>query len=92
MIRNLFIKIRSNEKGQVAVEYILLVAVMSALIFGLLGRVKDMMLPDPEACANNTGAAAVGGGAQPALGCTFINLVNTLGTSDGKYRFFTIRK
>ncbi|MCP4914091.1 MAG: hypothetical protein GY909_13345 [Oligoflexia bacterium] len=90
MIRNFFRNLRKNEKGQVAVEYILLVAVMSALIFGLLGRVKDMMLPDPEACANTAAAAA--GGTQQALGCTFINLVNTLGTSDGKYRFFTIRK
>lgn len=81
---------KKSESGQVAVEYVLLIAVMSSLIFGLLGKVKDSMLPDPDAC--ESGVAVGAGNAGKPLGCAFINVMNTLGTSDGGYRYFTLRK
>ena len=39
-----------NQEGQTAVEYILLLMVMSFLIFSVLGIVRDRFMGDPNNC------------------------------------------
>lgn len=39
-----------NQKGQTAVEYVLMLMVVMFLIFNVLGIVRDRFMGDPENC------------------------------------------
>ena len=45
-------KLFLNDKGQTAVEYILMVAVMALTIMSLTGKIKTYLLCDDGNCAN----------------------------------------
>lgn len=44
------IKHYNGERGQVAVEYVLLLAVVTTILFSLMGQVKGYLLADQGAC------------------------------------------
>lgn len=46
-------KIILDEKGQTAIEYVLLIAVMSVIIFSLMGQIQKMMLGTGGECAQD---------------------------------------
>ena len=68
-----------GSKGQTAIEYILLVAAMSAIIFSIMGYIRDSMVS--EDC-----------GANPdSLGCKIQGIYGSIGTSNN-FRYFTVRR
>lgn len=44
----------AGEKGQTAIEYVLLLAVIAPLIFNLMGYFKDFMVGDAGKCTSNS--------------------------------------
>ncbi len=42
-----------SSSGQTAVEYLMLIAVMSMIIFSLMGKIKNFMSIDEEGCTAN---------------------------------------
>lgn len=73
---------RTGEKGQTSVEYILLLAAMSVIIFSLLTGIRDRILPRVRPCPEN----------DPTLGCKLARIVDSMGSTDPSFRFFRLRK
>jgi Flp pilus assembly pilin Flp len=73
--------LRGN-RGQTAIEYIFLVAVMSLIIFRILTLLKDNILAKTNPCP----------AADKSLGCTIQRIGNSFGASDPTFRFFTLRR
>lgn len=68
-----------NDKGQSAIEYVLLVAAMAAILFSIMGYVKNKMVATD--CAVNG----------DSLGCRIQGIYSTIGTNNN-FRYFTIRR
>lgn len=74
--------LRKDEKGQTSVEYILLLAAMSVIIFSLLTGIRDRILPRVRPCPEN----------DPTLGCKLARIVDSMGSTDPTFRYFRLRK
>lgn len=73
-------KIR-NKRGQTAVEYIILLAAMMAIILPLLGYVRDQLRPAQNPCPDT----------DQTLGCDIQRFIGTMGATQN-FRYFTLRR
>ncbi len=71
-----------NQKGQTAIEYVLLIAAMAAIIFSLMGYLKGQILAEEGSCAAGDNS----------LGCSLQRISSSLGTSDPTFRFFILKR
>ncbi len=70
------------EQGQAAVEYLLLIAAMAAVIFSLMNYLKTEILGNQANCAAG----------ERSLGCSLQRISDTLGASDPNFRFFRLKR
>lgn len=76
--------IKSNETGQTAVEYILMLAVMAALITSIMGILRDRILAGADNCGTST-----------SLACSLQRITNfgsNPGDTENNFRYFTLRR
>jgi hypothetical protein len=71
---------KSTESGQTAVEYVLMLLVVSALIGGLMGRVKEWLLADIKECT----------GSSTSLSCRVGRQFTSL--KKNNYKYFPLRR
>ncbi|MBT3237041.1 MAG: hypothetical protein HN353_13880 [Bdellovibrionales bacterium] len=69
-----------TEQGQTAVEYVLMLLVVSALVSGLMGRVRDWLLQDIKDCKQSSSS----------LTCRVNNQFTML--ERNKFRYFPLRR
>lgn len=74
--------ILNNEDGQTAVEYILMIAVVSILIFSAMNRIRDRLIAQVNPCPEE----------DRSLGCSISRSVNTIGATDPSFRRFSLRR
>lgn len=80
MARSYLIK---NQKGQTAVEYIFLLAVMVTLITSLLGAIKKAYLGDITKCTPET---------KTKLLCKINSIIADNGYSSKKFQYYPYKK
>lgn len=81
-VKSFLLKIFKGSRGQTSVEYILLVAAMSAIIFSILSGLRDRIIPRITPCPET----------DVSLGCQLSRIVSSMGTADPNFRYFRIRK
>ena len=78
IVMNILNKAIFKDKGQAAVEYLLMTAVVVAMIFGIMKIVKERFLGDLNNCE-----------ASQSIACTISSQFSTLGTR-GNFQYFRI--
>ena len=69
-----------NDKGQTAIEYIILLAVMVVILVPLLAYIRTQLIPERSDCpASDT-----------TIGCGIARFVSSMGTTPD-FRYFTLR-
>ncbi|TNF30880.1 MAG: class III signal peptide-containing protein [Deltaproteobacteria bacterium] len=71
-----------GERGQTAVEYILLFSVVIVMAISFMKYVKERILGNPEQCAQ--------AGAQSSITCQVYGIFNSYQGSYSKFRYFRI--
>ena len=73
---------RWSEKGQTAVEYILLFSVVVIMTISFMKYVQERVLGDPEQCASQ--------GNQSSFSCQIYGVFNSYQGDYSKFRYFRI--
>ena len=68
--------------GQAAIEYVMLIAAMAAIIFSMLSYLKAEILGRGADCTPD----------DKSLGCSLQKIVDGLGTSGPNFRFFVLKR
>ncbi len=70
-----------NKKGQTAVEYIILLAVIMVIMFPLLAYIRTQLAPERTPCLPN----------DRSIGCGVQRFISSMGANP-KFKYFTLRR